>query len=45
MDVGHKRGADIGSAHHMIMGILRIKVQKVKRKTEKQKEIQPEKTV
>jgi hypothetical protein len=33
MDVEHKRGADIGSAHHMIMGILRIKVQKLKRKT------------
>jgi len=30
MDVEHKRGADIGSAHHMIMGILRIKVQKLR---------------
>jgi hypothetical protein len=26
------RGADIGSGHHMIMGILRIEIQKVKRK-------------
>jgi exonuclease III len=30
--VRNKRGADIGSDHHMIMGILRIKIQKFKRK-------------
>jgi len=33
LDVQNKRGADIGSDHHMIMGILRIKTQKVIRKT------------
>jgi hypothetical protein len=33
LDVRNKRGADIGSDHHMIMGILRIKTQKVIRKT------------
>ena len=33
LDVRNKRGADIGSDHHMIMGILRIQVQKFKRKT------------
>ena len=32
LDVCNKRGADIGSDHHMIMGILRIKIKKVKRK-------------
>jgi hypothetical protein len=31
------RGADIESEHHMIMGILRIKVQKVKKKTTNRK--------
>ena len=29
LDVRNKRGADIGSDHHMIMGILRIKTKKV----------------
>jgi len=33
LDVRNKRGADIGSDHHMIMGILRIKTEKVIRKT------------
>jgi len=33
LDVRNKRGADIGSDHHMIMRILRIKTQKVIRKT------------
>jgi len=33
LDVRNKRRADIGSDHHMIMGILRIKTQKVIRKT------------
>ena len=33
LDVRNKRGADIGSDHHMIMGILRIKAQKIIRKT------------
>jgi hypothetical protein len=33
LDVRNKGGADTGSDHHMIMGILRIKVQKVTRKT------------
>ena len=33
LDVWNKRGADIGSDHHMIMVILRIKTQKVIRKT------------
>jgi hypothetical protein len=33
LDIRNKRGADIGSEHHMIMGILRIKTQKVIRKT------------
>jgi exonuclease III len=33
LDVWNKRGADIGSDHHMIMGILRIKAQKIIRKT------------
>ena len=37
MDVRNKRGADNGSDHHMIMGILRIKVQNVKRKTANRK--------
>jgi len=32
LDVRNTRGADIGSDHHMIMGVLRIKVQKVKRR-------------
>jgi hypothetical protein len=32
LDVRNKRGADIGPDHHMIMGILRIKTQKVIRK-------------
>ena len=32
MDVRNKRGADIGSDHHMIVDVLRIKVQKVKRR-------------
>jgi hypothetical protein len=32
MDVGHNRCADIVSDHHMVMGILRIKVQEDKRK-------------
>ena len=32
LDVRNKRGSDIGSDHHMIMGILRIKIKKVKRK-------------
>jgi hypothetical protein len=31
LDVQNKRGVDIGSDHHMIMGILRIKVQRVRR--------------
>ena len=30
IDVRNKRGADIGPDHHMIMGILRIKVQKLR---------------
>jgi hypothetical protein len=30
LDVRNKRGADIGSDHHMIVGVPRIKVQKVK---------------
>jgi len=33
LDIRNKRGADVGSDHHMIMGILRIKTQKVIRKT------------
>jgi len=33
LDVRNKRGAETGSDHHMIMGILRIKTQKVIRKT------------
>jgi exonuclease III len=33
LDVWNKRGADIGSDHHMIMGILRIKAQKITSKT------------
>jgi hypothetical protein len=37
LDVRNKRWADIGSYHHMIMGILRIKVQKVKRKATNRK--------
>ena len=32
LDVRNKIGADIGSDHHMIMEVLRIKVQKVKRR-------------
>jgi len=33
LDVWNKRGADIGSDHHMIMGILGIKALKIIRKT------------
>jgi hypothetical protein len=33
LDVRNKKGADIGSDHHMIMGILRIRSQKVIRRT------------
>ena len=33
LDVWNKRGADIGPDHRMIMGIIRIKTQKVIRKT------------
>jgi len=33
LDVWNKRGTDIGSDHHMIMGIFRVKTQKVIRKT------------
>jgi len=33
LDIWNKRGADIGSDHNMIMGILRIKAQKIIRKT------------
>ena len=33
LDVRNKGGADIGSDHYMIMGILRIKTQNVIRKT------------
>jgi len=33
LDARNKRGADIGSDHHMTMGILRIKTQKVIRET------------
>jgi hypothetical protein len=33
LDVSNKRDADIGSDHHMITGILKIKAQNVKRKT------------
>jgi len=32
LDVQNKRGADTGSDHHIIMGVLRIKVQKVMRR-------------
>jgi hypothetical protein len=32
LDVRNKRGADIGSDHYMFMGVLRIKIQKIKRK-------------
>jgi hypothetical protein len=37
LDVCNNRGADIGSDHHMIMGILRIKAQEVTRKTTNRK--------
>ena len=37
LDIHTKRDADIGSDHHMIMGILRIKVQTVKRKVTNRK--------
>jgi len=33
LDVQNKKGADIGSDHHMIMGILRIRTQKVIKRT------------
>jgi hypothetical protein len=33
LDVRNKKGADIGSDHHMIMGILRIRTQKVIKRT------------
>jgi hypothetical protein len=37
LDVRNKRDADVGSDHHMIVGILKIKAQKVKRKTTNRK--------
>jgi hypothetical protein len=37
LDVHNKSGADIGSDHHMIMETLRIKTQKIKRKTTNRK--------
>ena len=33
LDVRNKKGADIGSDHHKIMGILRIRTQKVIKRT------------
>jgi hypothetical protein len=37
LDVCNKRGADVESGHHMIMRILKIEAQKVKRKTKNRK--------
>jgi hypothetical protein len=44
LDVCNKRGADIGSDHHTIIGILRIKAQKVKRRTTNRKKYNLKKT-